>query len=104
MFDTAHLKTLFAITEADAQAGLFSWTDHRDDGRLKAHWIAKELLPRLTADTRVRAIEALLETAKRQIHLLRKASPDYKTGQLHGFWTQQFANAALILEELKSAR
>jgi hypothetical protein len=100
VFDTAHLKTLFSIKEADISAGLFRSQDHRGDGRLKAHWIGKELLPRMTSDTRKQAIDELIETAKTQIHQLRNAAPDYKVGQLHGFWTQQLANAILVRETL----
>ena len=100
VFDTAHLKTLFAIKEADISAGLFRSQDHRGDGRLKAHWIGKELLPRMTSETRKHAIDELIATAKTQIHLLRNAAPDYKVGQLHGFWTQQLANAILVGETL----
>lgn len=100
VFDTAHLKTLFAIKEADISAGLFRSQDHRGDGRLKAHWIGKELLARMTSDTRKQAIDELIATAKTQIHQLRNAEPNYKIGQLHGFWTQQLANAILVSETL----
>jgi energy-coupling factor transporter ATP-binding protein EcfA2 len=100
VFDTAHLKTLFSIKETDISAGLFRTQDHRGDGRLKAHWIGKALLGRITSDTRKQAIEELIATAKVQINQLRKAAPDYKVGQLHGFWTQQLANAILVHETL----
>jgi hypothetical protein len=100
VFDTAHLKTLFAVKEADISAGMFRSQDHRGDGRLKAHWIGKELLARITSDTRKQAIDELIATAKTQIHQLRNAAPDYKVGQLHGFWTQQLANAILVRETL----
>lgn len=99
VLDTAHLKTLFSVTEADIQNGLFQAYDHRADGRLKAHKISKELLPRLNAVSRKSAIEELRVTAKTQITLLRQSEPNYRNGQLHGFWTQQFANASLWLDE-----
>lgn len=100
VFDTAHLKTLFSIKEEDISSGLFRSQDHRSDGRLKAHWIDKSLLGRITSKTRKQAIEELIETAKTQIDQLRKATPDYKVGQLHGFWSQQLANAILVNETL----
>lgn len=100
VFDTAHLKTLFEIKESDILAGLFRSQDHRGDGRLKAHWIGKGLLARMTSDTRKQAIDELIATAKTQIQQLRNAAPDYKVGQLHGFWTQQLANAILVRETL----
>lgn len=98
VLDTAHIRTLFAVSEADIKAGLFQVYDQRGDGRLKAHKISKQLLSRLSADTRKHAIEQLRETAKFRINELRQAAANYKNGQLHGFWTQQFANAALFLD------
>ncbi len=86
------------------QAGLFQTYDHRGDGRLKAHKISKQLLVRLNGDTRKRAVEQLRETSKAKISELRQAAADYKNGQLHGFWTQQFANASHWLDEQKSLR
>ena len=100
VLDTAHLKTLFAIKEPDISAKLFRSQDHQGNGRLKAHWISKKLLPRMTSDTRKQAIDELITTAKNQIHQLREAAPDFKVGQLHGFWTQQLANAILVKETL----
>ena len=82
----------------DVQSSLFQSYDYRGDGRLKAHKISKELLTRLSAETRKCAIEQLCETAKNKIITLRQAAPDYRNGQLHGFWTQQFANASLWLD------
>lgn len=99
VLDTPHLRTLFAVSDADVQDGLFQDYDHQGDGRLKAHKISRTLLTRLSAATRKRAIEQLRETAKDKISALRQATPDYRNGQLHGFWTQQFANASLWLDE-----
>src|SRR5574340_436731 len=42
VLDTPHLRTLFSVTEADAQNGLFQVSDHRGDGRLKAHKIDRK--------------------------------------------------------------
>lgn len=99
VLDTPHLRTLFAVREEDIEAGLFQPYDHRDDGRLKAHKVSKQLLNRLNRDTRRQAVEQLRETAKVKISELRRTTADYKNGQLHGFWTQQFANASLWLDE-----
>ena len=99
VLDTPHLRTLFSVTEDDVENGLFQVSDHRGDGRLKAHKISKRLLRRLSPDTRKNAIRELRETAKGRISALREAKPVYPTGQLHGFWTQQFANASLWLDE-----
>ncbi|MGT2505736.1 hypothetical protein [Cupriavidus basilensis] len=43
VLDTAHLRTLFSIKEADVAAGLFTFHDARGDGRLKAHLINRAL-------------------------------------------------------------
>lgn len=99
VLNTAHLRTLFAVTDKDASDGKFLFNDARGDGRLKAHFISKSLLCRVTASTVKRAIEQLLATAKSEIKALRTTAPSYSNGQLHGFWTQQFANAALYLDE-----
>jgi energy-coupling factor transporter ATP-binding protein EcfA2/SAM-dependent methyltransferase len=99
VLDTQHLRTLFGVTEADIRDGQFVVDDRRKDGRLKAHLIAQSLLKRLTADSRKKAVEQLRSTAKDQIANLRKMDATYANGQLNGFWTQQFANASLYLEE-----
>jgi energy-coupling factor transporter ATP-binding protein EcfA2 len=99
VLDTAHLRTLFSIKEEDCNIGAFHVFDHRNDGRLKAHKISKELIRRVNAESRKSAIEEVKETAIEKIKELREAKPDYRNGQLHGFWTQQFANASLWLAE-----
>lgn len=98
VLDTCHLKTLFAVTAADGK-DLFGFTDARGDGRLKAHFIAKSLLTRITAESITAAIEELRTTAKDEITRIRALAPHYANGQLNGFWTQQFANASLFLAE-----
>lgn len=96
VMDTPHLKELFQITEQDN----FKFTDKNNDGRLKAHQINKNLLTRINEETRVNAIQAISSTAREKIIEVRKLDKNYKNGKLHGFWTQQFANAQLNLAEL----
>jgi hypothetical protein len=100
VLDTPHLRTLFSVSEKDIQDGLFLSYDHRGDGRLKAHKISKTLLKRLNTDTRKKSIGQLRQSAKKCIGDLRNAEPNYRNGQMHGFWTQQFANASLCFDEL----
>ncbi|WP_087750427.1 AAA family ATPase [Paraburkholderia caledonica] len=64
VLDTSHLRTLFAVTEHDTAANRFCVDDARNDGRLKAHLIAKSLLARITGETRRSALLQLQETAK----------------------------------------
>ncbi|MFJ4141531.1 AAA family ATPase [Pseudomonas sp. NPDC089734] len=97
VLDTAHLKALFDIREADINDGLFVSHDARQDGRLKAHLIGKSLLGRITTQSVEKAIKLLRETSRREIRSLRDKTPSYANGQLNGFWTQQFANASLYL-------
>lgn len=98
VLDTVHLKTLFAGTESDVHSGRFIVDDARNDGRLKAHLISRALLNNVTDATVKRAIEQLRRTSHQEIQAVRTKDPSYKNGQLHGFWTQQFANASLFLE------
>ncbi|OXI69091.1 hypothetical protein CFB44_29760 [Burkholderia sp. AU31280] len=99
VLDTVHLKTMFGATEKDISEKRFVADDARGDGRLKAHLISKILLSNVSTVGVKKAIEELRNTAKREIKSLRSKDPTYKNGQLHGFWTQQFANAALTLDE-----
>ena len=98
VLDTPHLKTLFNVTADDLSNGLFAAYDYKDDGRLKAHLISKKLLNRLSNESRKKAIEELKATAEDNIMECRNKEPSYKAGQIHGFWTQQFANASLYLK------
>lgn len=102
ILDTPHLRTLFSVTEEDMRNGLFQFSSHRK-GRLKAHKISKTLVNRLSAETRKKAIEQLQSTAKEEITKLRGDVMNYRNGQLHGFWTQQFANASLYLAEVTNS-
>lgn len=99
VLDTAQLKTLFKITEADIRDGLFVQDDYRSDGRLKAHLISKQLLARICAESRTQAIDQLLKASLSKIEQLRKEDATYANGQMHGFWTQQLANAYMYLNE-----
>ncbi len=93
VLDTPQLKTLFDIREDDIARELFAHDDCRNDGRLKAHLISNSLLRRLSTETRGLAISQLLASALEHIRDVRRENPSYTNGQLHGFWTQQLANA-----------
>lgn len=99
VLDTVHLKALFGAREQDTLEKRFMVDDARADGRLKAHLISRSLLKNVSAATVRESIVMLQTTAKREIAALRQAAPTFKNGQLHGFWTQQFANASLAIEE-----
>lgn len=93
VFDTAQIRRLFAIKEDD-MSGLK--IDSRRDGWLKANLISQPLLERYSHDTLQDALKDLGDTAREKIEMLRgKGDKDYRSGRLHGFWVQQYANAML---------
>lgn len=93
VLDTPHLKTLFDIKENDIAEKLFIQDDCRQDGRLKAHLIAKSLLEKIKSESRTKAINELLRTSLDQVQKIRQQEASYSNGLLHGFWAQQLANA-----------
>ena len=97
VLDTPHLKELFKITERDSD---FVFSDKNGDGRLKAHQIPKNLLMRIDADSRKKAIQSVSDTARAKIIETRGLEKNYKNGKVHGFWTQKFSNAQLNLSGL----
>jgi predicted ATPase len=103
VLETLHLRTLFSVSQADIDSGLFKVDDARGDGRLKAHLVSKQLFERVSRETRSEAIAQLLATALRRIGEIRRLPHSYSNGMLHGFWTQQYANAALALRDLGQA-
>lgn len=95
VLDTLQLKELFLITSNQD----IKVTEEKE-GRLKVHQISKKVLTNITKESRCSALNELKKTAKKKILDIREKGTSYKEGQLHGFWTQQFANAELALEEL----
>lgn len=97
VFDELEFRKLFKIISTDQ----YTSTDYRKDGRLKSHHIPKKSICKIDVRSKKESLEILLQNAKDEIKKLRKeTSPTFKTGKLHGFWTQQLANASLALEEL----
>lgn len=101
VLDTLQLKDLFKITEKDTG---FSFSDARNDGRLKAHSIPKDCLIRIDENSRLEAIKSICHTATNKIVEIREKEKNYKNGTIHGFWVQQFANAQLNLDELTTKK
>lgn len=99
VLDTGELKELFNIKEKDAD---FGYSDARGDGRLKAHRLKREYLTRITAESRISAIQILNDKATERILEIRGESASYKNGRRHGFWIEQLANSTLCLRELTS--
>lgn len=97
VLDTPQLKELFKISEHEP---LFTVTDHKDTGRLKAHQIPRHCLTQIDEGSRLAAIKSMSVTAREKILEIREMEASYKNGKLHGFWTQQFANSQLNIAEL----
>jgi len=97
VLDTPQIKELFKISETQTR---FTFTDQKGNGRLKAHQIPKECLIQIDEISRLTAIKSISTLAKTKILEIRNMPQNYVNGKLHGFWTQQFANAQLNLAEL----
>lgn len=97
VYDELEFKRLFKITTSDH----YKSTDYRNDGRLKSHHIPKTCITRIDAQSKKESLETLRQNAKDEIKRLRSnGNANFKAGKLHGFWSQQLANASLALEEL----
>lgn len=73
--------------------------DEKRDGRLKAHFIAKNNLD-ITNDTLSEAIKSHKENAfnkLQEIRAIKQKEVKYIDGLNHSFWTQQYVNCDLIL-------
>lgn len=95
VLDTTSQKDLFKI-EGDCTDFLL---DSTKQGRLKAHLISKSLLCNITSATIDTALKSCRDQAKREIKHLRSIEASYSNGQLHAFWTQQFANTSLVIND-----
>lgn len=97
VYDELEFRKLFKIVESDK----YTSTDYRKDGRLKSHHIPKNCINRIDATSKKESLTILLQNSKDEIKKLRKVTPPtFKTGKLHGFWSQQLANSSLAIEEL----
>jgi SAM-dependent methyltransferase len=94
VLDTPQIKELFKISSAEQG---FDIEDHKGNGRLKAHIISKKFLIRIDEGSRIAALKATSDNARRKIIKMRQSEKNYQNGKLHGFWVQQFANAELSL-------
>jgi SAM-dependent methyltransferase/energy-coupling factor transporter ATP-binding protein EcfA2 len=98
LLDTLHVQQLFGVATPDEISKLMV-RDQRGDGRLKAHLVPREFVSRATGESSIKAIRALRESAMRKLKETRNiADASYKTGQLHGLWSQLYANCALYLD------
>ena len=99
LFDTLEFYKLFAITPADVESEYYSFIGEQR-GRLKDHYIAPELLRRVTNGTRKEALKELVINSRKKIEQIRGLPATNQNGRLHAFWLHQFANAQLAIEAL----
>jgi len=96
VLDTPQLRQLFHVREGDSG---FEYYEEGENGRIKAHFIPRGCLMRISDGTKREALSSLSDEAMRRIRSIRaKDSTTYKDGMAHGFWTQQLANAQLSLQ------
>ncbi|RKH26843.1 ATP-binding cassette domain-containing protein [Corallococcus sp. AB018] len=95
LLDTYPLKGLFGWREADPAIQLVA----ERDGRLKAWLVPASLLKRVSPETRSDALLRLQTYARKELQALRQQPPSFRNGQLHGLWTQLFANASLAIDD-----
>ena len=91
LFQIDGLKTGIEIREANGKY----------TGRIRAHLVSRALLPNVTSESRKQALQLAARNAEDQIARLRQSSNhDFRSGQAHAFWVQQFANATLACKSL----
>jgi ABC-type cobalamin/Fe3+-siderophores transport system ATPase subunit len=98
VLDTPNIKELFSLQSADFNIHRSGDAKYHD--RLKAHSIPQKHLANITADSRKKALQSVKKMAKDNIVSIRSAAPNHRNGKKHAFWTQQFANSSLALDEL----
>jgi ABC-type cobalamin/Fe3+-siderophores transport system ATPase subunit len=97
VFSEREFKKLFNIPPEDKS---YVSLDYRGDGKLKSHHIPKNFIDNITQDSKIESIQILRTNAMASLRRIREEVPSYKKGHMHGFWSQQLANASLVLEEI----
>ncbi|MDA1050504.1 MAG: hypothetical protein O3C40_08485, partial [Planctomycetota bacterium] len=93
------LKALFATNNEEGFLSVDASGKYA--GRIRSHLIPAISFSRVSAETRKNALKLVREEAKTAIHRLRSAKhTTYRKGLEHAFWTQQYANSGLAIEEV----
>ena len=95
VFGPLQIKELFNIT---GNALKFSYADEHE--RLMKCNITKNQLLGFSTENLKEALRKLKEHSESRVKKLRNDPYDFKKGKEHGFWSQQYINAILSLEEL----
>jgi ABC-type multidrug transport system ATPase subunit len=100
LFDTTEFRKLFCIVPEDEEKDLYS-VRVSNNGRLKAHYFKKSLISRITIASKEQSLKSLRSKALEEIKNIRAdQNRDFKSGRLHAFWMNQYANAQLALDDL----
>lgn len=100
VLNTEALQALFCAGAGD-DAIKARDADSPYTGRIRAHIVPVQLLGRVTAESRKRSLELAVRSAEAEIKRIRaQRQRDYRTGQAHAFWVQQFTNLKLALRAL----
>ena len=99
VLDTEQIKILFDIKSNDAK---FEFSISKENNRIKAHYIPKEYLSRISEETRFSALKSLNRQAKSKLREIRQLEKNYSNGIIHGFWLEQYANSSLCLSEISN--
>jgi AAA domain, putative AbiEii toxin, Type IV TA system/Methyltransferase domain len=95
VLDTESLQALFSSANGDQKIKV----EIEQNGRVRGHFVPKQLLTNVTQDTIQAALRLAQRHAKEKIKILRSNNAhDFKSGREHGFWVQQYANTTLALE------
>lgn len=97
MFDKEEFKCLFECSDND-EGSKYHVKVEESNQELKAHYIHKDLLRRVSADSIKRSIDKLKESAIEEIRKVKKQEATLKNGRKLAFWSQQLANASIASE------
>jgi ABC-type multidrug transport system ATPase subunit len=97
VFDEPQFRKLFALKEEES----YFVHDAKGNGQLKAHFISKHYLERVSIETQRESIGNLKVKAEEEIKKLREEKgTHYRKGKLYAFWMQQYVNASFTNDEL----
>jgi SAM-dependent methyltransferase len=100
VLNTEALQALFCAGVGEDEVTVRE-ADNKFSGRIRAHLVPAHLLTRVNGESRKKALELARCNARDEIQRLRRSNQhDFRSGQAHAFWVQQFANTSLALADL----
>jgi len=100
-FFLLHTPQLRRLCKATGDEARFLVADAKQEGRLVAHLIGREVFSRVTHDSCVDALRSLRDRSAERIEEIRRsAAASFKEGLQLGLWLNLYANAALALQKM----